>query len=233
MRRRDVPSWITGVAIVATGLLGACELGQQAVPVEIAFLEQPNASVTSMQNLGGVQVAFLDSKGLVVASVIQRVDISLVSSDTAAHLTGFTNQLAVDGVSTFADLKVDKAGTGYRLRATAPALDTIMSEAFTIVMGGPTHLRYSVAPQAVKAGVTMATITVIVTDAGGNQITTSTPSITISISNGTISGTLTKTAVAGTVSFSDLSIPQAGTYTLTAAASGFVAAQSNPFVVSP
>jgi len=75
---------------------------------------------------------------------------------------------------------------------------------------------------------------ITVQDTDGNTITSSSASITLSIGNnpggGALSGTVTRSAVNGVVSFPGLSIDMAGEgYTLRAASAGLASAESNSF----
>ena len=78
---------------------------------------------------------------------------------------------------------------------------------------------------------------VAVQDQFGNTVTTDASTVTLGIANnaggGTLSGTLTKTAVAGVATFSGLSIDKIGTgYTLTATDGSLTSATSNPFNIT-
>jgi hypothetical protein len=58
--------------------------------------------------------------------------ISLGKNPSGATLTGTRRQLAVNGVVTFSDLRIDKPGTGYTLRATAWPLNYKASFPFNV-----------------------------------------------------------------------------------------------------
>lgn len=76
---------------------------------------------------------------------------------------------------------------------------------------------------------------VAIQDAAGNTISTATNTITVSLgqnsSGGVLSGTLSRAAVSGVATFSDLKIDRAGTYTLVVSGAGLTAT-STSFVVS-
>src|SRR5439155_328361 len=94
-------------------------------------------------------------------------------------------------------------------------------------------------PTNTVAGVSISpAVQVTVQDAGLNTVTTSTASITVAIGTnpggGTLSGTLTASAVNGVATFSNLSINRTGTgYTLTAASAGLTGAISSAFNITP
>jgi len=105
--------------------------------------------------------------------------------------------------------------------------------------GTPHHLAFDVQPSDSIAGATITpALTVLILD-GGNNLTTSTANVTLSIGTnpgaGTLSGTTTVAAVNGTATFSDLSIDKIGSgYTLTAVSAGLVNTTSIPFnITSP
>jgi hypothetical protein len=76
-------------------------------------------------------------------------------------------------------------------------------------------------------------VTVEVTDASGNRVTTSSAVITVGLApgsgSGTLSGTTTVTAVNGLATFDDLSIDAQGTYALVASSPGLTSATSSTF----
>src|SRR5207245_2480359 len=98
-------------------------------------------------------------------------------------------------------------------------------------------------PASTQAGSSF-TVTVRVQDKNGNVVTTgagSTASVTVAIgtnpSSGTLSGTLTQTAVSGVATFNNLSINKAGNgYTLTASSTvsgvSLISATSNSFNIT-
>jgi hypothetical protein len=54
-----------------------------------------------------------------VTSTVYSVAISLDSNPAGGALSGTTVRTTVNGVATFDDLRIDRAGSGYRLRASA------------------------------------------------------------------------------------------------------------------
>ena len=109
----------------------------------------------------------------------------------------------------------------------------------SVTIGPPAKLAFTTQPGSASAGSSTITVTVSVDDAAGHVVTTATNQITLAIgtnpAGGTLSGTLTATAVAGVATFSNLSINNMGTgYTLAASTSGLTSASSTAFnVVGP
>jgi hypothetical protein len=104
--------------------------------------------------------------------------------------------------------------------------------------GAVNQLAFGIQPSIAAAGTSIApAVTVIVEDANGNTVTTSTAAVTIAIGNnpgsGTLGGTTTVNAVGGVATFSNLSISNLGTgYTLTASSPGLTGATSRTFNVT-
>ena len=97
---------------------------------------------------------------------------------------------------------------------------------------------YSQAPTTTTSATTISpAVVATLQDAGGNVVTSSSATVTIAIGTnpgaGTLSGTLSTSAVAGVATFSDLSINKIGTgYTLTTASTGLTSAISPVFNIT-
>src|SRR6266550_2594445 len=102
-----------------------------------------------------------------------------------------------------------------------------------------TRLAFTVQPTGTTAGATISpAVRVAAQDDAGNTVTSFTDSIRIALgtnnpSGGTLSGTRAVAAVNGVATFSNLSIDRAGSYTLTASASGLASGTSASFTISP
>jgi hypothetical protein len=105
---------------------------------------------------------------------------------------------------------------------------------FTLLPTGPAdHLVFAVQPVGTIAGATISPpVTVRILDLNGNLVT-SNADVALSPSSGTLHGTITVQVVGGVATFSDLSISETGTYTLTAASDGLTGATSNSFDITP
>jgi hypothetical protein len=123
-------------------------------------------------------------------------------------------------------------------------LDPASSLAVTVLSGGGggasrLHFFTEPADAAINTAITSTpfnsppgtSVQVEVLDGSGNRVTSSTAPITIAINTGTngakLMGTLTKNAVAGVASFTDLEIDTHGSYTLIATSQGLTSAISN------
>ena len=109
----------------------------------------------------------------------------------------------------------------------------------TAVAATPTKLVFTRPPQVTAAGVNFSpSVQVSIQDAGGNTVTSASNPVTLAIganpAGGTLSGTLTVSAVNGVASFSNVSIDNPGSgYTLVAAADGLTSAESPAFDIVP
>src|SRR5205814_1486125 len=127
-----------------------------------AFGTQP---VVDVVDAGGNRVTG-DSSSVTVA-------IKAGTGSGGAVLTGTTTVNASSGRATFAGLSIDEAGTCYQLRATDGSLTSADSQTFDVITGAVSASisTVSASPSAVVAdGSTSSTITVTLTDAGGNPV---------------------------------------------------------------
>ena len=204
---------------------------------------------TAMSNggTGGVtwttqpKVAIQDVYGNTVTTATATVTLAITSGTgtSGAALTCTANPKATtSGVVTFAACKIDKAGTGYTLTATATGLTADVSDAFDVAVGPATKLIYTQQPTNIVAGsIITPAVSVTVQDAGSNIVTSSGATVSVAISTnpgaGTLSGTLSTTPSTGVVTFSDLSIDKVGTgYKLTISSTGLTSAVSGTFNVT-
>jgi len=199
----------------------------------VRFTMQPHSTIQDSTIQPPVQVTAFDSAGSVVTSFTGTVTVAIGHNGgvvSAGQLKGTTSVAAVQGVATFADLRIDQIGTGYTLTAAAAPLAGDTSAAFDVTATAPptgpaTQLAFVGQPTNTAPGATMTPpVRVAAVDAQDNVVTTFGGSITIAIGHnggllqaGTLRGTLLQPAVNGVATFTDLSIDQAGTgYTLMA-----------------
>jgi hypothetical protein len=122
-------SGLTGISV--SGGDGAT--GSRAAPV-LSFFAQPNTANVG-QIMSAVQVVASDSLGSVDATFTGGITVSLASNSTGAGLSGTTTVRASDGVATFTNLSVDRAGS-YALLASAAGAASVTSNAFAITSPG-------------------------------------------------------------------------------------------------
>ena len=105
----------------------------------------------------------------------------------------------------------------------------------TVGAGAPSQVSIIRPPQNTAAGVAFTpSVQVAIQDAGGNTVSSATDAVTLSLdanpSGGTLSGTVTVSAINGIATFPGLSIDKVGSgYTMAAAAAGLTGDTSPPF----
>lgn len=202
----------------------------------LVYLTAPSSSFAGSAITPAVQVAAEDGSGNVVPSFTGSIAIAIANNAAGGTLSGTTSAVASAGVASFANLSIDKAGTGYTLSASTAGLSGVTSSAFNILSGTGATLVFVVEPPASNAaGLAISpAIQVAVHDSLGNTATSFNGPVTITIGNnpagGTLTGTTTMSAVAGVATFASLMIDKIGTgYTFSAAASVLTPAVSTPF----
>ncbi len=188
----------------------------------------------------GIQpvVTVQDAGGNTVTSSTASIALAIGTNPSAGTLSGTATVAAISGVATFSGLSIDKAGAGYTLTAASTGLTAGTSGSFNITVGPAVKVGFTTSPGSAAAGAAFSPQPVVVVqDAGGNSVTTSSASITLTIGTnpggGTLSGTATLSAVNGVATFSGLSIDRSGTgYTLTAASAGLSGGTSAAFNIT-
>ncbi len=227
------------LAATASGLAGALSSAFAVTPpaTNLAFIAQPATTLAGAVIAPPVQVAARDSTGT-TSGYSGPVTIAFGSNLSGALLGGTLTVNAVNGVATFANLTVSKAGTGYTLSATSTGLVSATSAAFDVTAPTATKLVFSVQPVATLAGTAIAPpVQIVAQDGTGNIVSSYSGVVTVALlanpGGGTLSGSLTATAVSGVATFSTLAVNKAGAgYTLTATATGLAGATSAAFTIT-
>src|SRR5437773_1357848 len=197
-----------------------------APPARVAFSSSsPPSSARAGEPINPpVQVTVRDSAGHVTLRDTL-VILSLGANPTGDSLRGTKQVRSVNGVATFANLRLDKAAIGYTLTAAAPELHPDTSTAFSVMPAPATVLAFTGQPSVTMQDSAMKPVQVTAYDSLGNKATNFTGSIRVALGNdasvtknATLSGGGPVSAVAGVATFPNLSIDQTGDgYTLTAA----------------
>lgn len=229
----------------ATSLTGATSSAFNVIvsvgpPAKLAFIQQPSNMIAGNSISPAVQVGVEDAQGNLVTAATNQISMALGTNPSNGTLGGATQVSAVAGVATFSNLSINDAGNGYTLAASAPGtnLTGAATSAFNVTPGAATKLAFTQQASNVVAGSSITpSVTVSIDDALGNLVTTANNTVSMAIgtnpSNGTLSGTLQVSAVAGVATFSNLSINNAGTgYTLMAGATNLTAATSGTYDVA-
>ncbi|HEX8212012.1 MAG TPA: invasin domain 3-containing protein [Longimicrobium sp.] len=211
---------------------------QVGAAAKLGFVQQPTNTVAGASITPAVTVAIQDANGNTVTTATDGVTIAIGNNPGSGTLGGTVTVGAVDGIATFPNLSINKAGTGYTLAASATGLTGATSGAFDITPGAPAALAFTVQPSNVVASAPITpAVQVSIVDANGNLVTTATDNVTLAIgtnpSSGTLSGTTTVAAVNGVATFSNLSINAVGTgYTLAATSGSLTGTTSTAFNVT-
>ena len=169
-----------------------------------------------------LQVTAFDSAGNVVTSFTGSVKVAIGDNGGVlgdGQLTGTADVAAVNGIATFANLRIDQIGRGYTLTATASPLAADTSDAFDITATPPpapgtvTKLKFAFEPTNTAPGAMISPpVQVAALDDQNNIVTSFSGTISIKIGhNGsllgaTLNGTTDVPAVNGVAVFSNLSI---------------------------
>ncbi len=228
---------------LARGVLTAAEVAAiraagVSTPDRLVFSQQPTNVAAGTAIAPAVTVRVEDATGQLRAGSTSAVTVALTTNPGGSTLGGTLTVNAVAGIATFANLTLDRVASGYRLGATAAGATPATSGTFNVSAGAATQLVFTASPALATATVPMSpAITVQARDAQGNPRTDYTGAVTLAIGTnpggGTIGGTTTVNAVAGTASFTNITISAVGTgYTLTASATGLATATTTPFDVT-
>src|SRR5205814_6594913 len=96
-------------------------------PSVLVFSVQPTSATAGAAITPAVQVTAQDAEGNVATGFAGSVSVTLGSNAGGGTLSGTATAAAVAGVATFANLSINKVGTGYTLTASASALTPVAS----------------------------------------------------------------------------------------------------------
>lgn len=142
----------TGNAVVLgtpTPTVSPTPVGTPGAATKLVFTTQPPASAAHNTAFASVVVKVEDANGLVVTSSSASITLSIASGtgSAGAALTCTTNPVtASSGSATFAGCKIDLAGVGYHLEATAAGLSSAFSTAMNITPGAVASLSFTTDP---------------------------------------------------------------------------------------
>jgi hypothetical protein len=234
---------LTATSLGLTGTTSSAFNITAAAAIHLQFNVQP-ATTTAGQVIPAVLVSALNASNAVVTSFTGPITLSIAAGTGAngAVLAGTTVVNAVNGVASFSDLIIQKAGTGFKLAASSPGTAGVNSASFAINADVAVAVHFSGQPVTTAAGATIPAFTVDVRDQFNNVTKTFVGSVTVSIAPGTgtagavLSGTTTLTLVSGVATFSDLSINLPGSgnnaYRLLGSVAGLTSDTSNAFSIN-
>jgi hypothetical protein len=99
---------------------------------QLAFTVQPSNTETSTSISPAVKVTALDANGNAATSFNGSMTMAIGQNPGGGTLSGTRTVTAVNGVGTFSDLKIDRAGNGYTLQVGASGLTGAASAQFNV-----------------------------------------------------------------------------------------------------
>lgn len=224
---------VAGVASPATFTATA----NPAAAASLLVTTQPAATQTAGVSGGNIVVQARDGSNNVATGFGQSVTVAIATGPSGATILGTPTVTASLGVATFTNIRFDKAGS-YTLSFSSSGVPSVISTSFTVSAAAASQLVYTTPPSNATAGTVIAPPVVVqARDAFGNDASSFTGTVALSLStnptSATLSGTLSAAAAAGVATFSNLRIRTAGSgYVLTSASSGVTSAVSPAFNIT-
>jgi len=215
------------------GLLGVTS-NDFTVGAKLVFQQQPTSANAGAALSPALKVLIEDAGGRLLTTENSAVTLSIASGPVGAAVGGTATVHAVNGVATFSNVWLEKAGA-YKLRATDGTIAPATSQNFTIAPTAAVHMAYGQNSWTCTAGVKMAPgLSLGFTDQYGNVAVNYKGTVTLSVATGpgTLSGTPSTTVKNGVATFSNLILQRAGAYTLHATCGAF-GLDSGSLTVSP
>ncbi|MGA2229939.1 MAG: hypothetical protein ABSH22_03350 [Tepidisphaeraceae bacterium] len=202
---------------------------------DLAFVQPPTDVKAGRVITPAITVSVADADGNPVSG--QVVKLAVASGPTGSVLGGTLKAVAQDGVATFTNVALTKAGS-YTLEANHASVKSAASASFNVSPVAAAKLAFVQQPSRVAAGAMVTPAVVVgVEDKFGNLVTTNDSQVTLSIkaspTGAILGGAIMVAASDGEATFSDLLLDPSGAYTLSAADGDLARARSIKFRVSP
>jgi Big-like domain-containing protein len=101
-------------------------------PTQLCFTVQPRTTAVGRVITPAVQVTATDASGHVASGFTGPITVAIGTNPAGGTLSGTTSAASVNGVATFTNLSINKAGTGYTLTAAAGGFTGATSAPFNI-----------------------------------------------------------------------------------------------------
>jgi hypothetical protein len=187
-------------------------------PASLGISQQPTSLTAGSDPSSAIVIEIKDQNGNVITDFNSQVSLSIASGPAGGVLAGTTTVTAVNGIATFSDIQIARAGT-YVLAASTT--DGTVAESSPIEIDPGPAAQNVVTQQPSPSwqfGAISPDIVINLTDQFGNPVAMSGVSVTAAISSGPagaiLSGTLSVPAVAGQATFDNLSVNLPGRYNL-------------------
>jgi hypothetical protein len=204
----------------------------------LGFVQQPTSTVANVSIAPPIKVAIQDDVLGTVLTATDNVTIAFLNPPANATLSGTLTVPAVNGIATFSNLSINRAGNNFILTATAAGLSPANSNSFSILAGEPSALTFTTAPPTTaRSGQVFTSIPVVqLRDASGNPVESAGVVVTATaIPAGPALGGTTEatTAANGTATFTGLSLNGSpGSYAISFKAPNIPALVSAPIALS-
>jgi hypothetical protein len=208
-----------------------------AAASQLVLAASPPSSVTAGDSFG-LTVDVEDAYGNPVAGYSGVVAVSVVGGPGGGNLVGGLEASVEGGTATFSGLSLDRAGTGYAIKASAAGLATATTGSFGVMPAAPVQLALQAGPGSTAIAGAGFGLTVSVEDAFGNVEPCYGGDVTVGLLGGpagvVLGGRTDEPVTGGVATFSGLVLTRAGAdYEIQASGGGLTAAQSGSFEVSP
>jgi hypothetical protein len=206
---------------------------------KLSFAQQPTNTIAGRPIDPAVAVRVLDVRDDLVTGFTGQITLAIQNNPVDGTLIGTRQIRAEEGIATFSDLAIQRAGSGYTLRATAGGITQATSTGFIILPADAVRLIFTQEPTDSKAGqVFSSPVSVRAHDEFDNLATGFDGEMRITIgsnpSDGTLFGTNVLVARDGIATFDELYIDKTGNgYRLRAEADGVSAILSSTFNILP
>ena len=127
--------------------------GAPAPASQVAFQTPPTTRTAGTTFTPAIQVVLRDTLGNVATTSTKDVTLSFSpgTNPGGAVLLGTTTVTSSNGVATFSDIRIRKAGTGYQLTAAVTGLPATTSASFDIAAGPPATIAVTPAGASLQA----------------------------------------------------------------------------------
>src|SRR5439155_21379066 len=117
---------------------------------------RPTSAVSTVDISAAVTVTVQDSFGNTVTRSTATINVAIATNPSGGVLSGATSVSVVNGVATFSNLSIDRAGSSYTLSATSAGLTGTVSSGFDISPGAATRLAFTTQPTNTLAGASIS-----------------------------------------------------------------------------
>lgn len=202
----------------------------------VAFVEPPRDAVAGEAMDPAIRVELRDATGSRVSDGDVPVTLEIGTGPDGATVGGTRTVTTTGGVASFSGIWLARAGTGYRLEATAPGAAPDTSVAFTISPAAPENLGFLGTPGEAQGGEPVpGGVAVAVQDEFGNTVPEAAARVSIRFAPGSgdavLTGDLETTTEAGVARFDTIVVDRPGTYRLEATAFALRGARSDSFSI--